>query len=123
MIPEGGVSRYEIDGVAVYIVWLRNNFLWEIGTDRFYETFVHELIHIFYFLHGFSAREDTVEREGAEFYASNQAFVRKLYESVTQGPQYFVWNPPPESPLTPKDRLRLIEKRVLENRSRSYVLS
>jgi hypothetical protein len=118
MIPEGGVSKYKVDGLTTHVVYLRNNFPREIGTDRFYETFAHELIHVLHYTRGLPTDEKAVERECVRFYAANQVFIRELWKSVTESSQYLVWNPPRGSPATNRDRLKLIKGIIRANRGR-----
>ena len=116
MLPEGGVARCEVSGFVFHIIYLRRIIPQTVGTDRFYETFIHELIHIFHTILGLPINENVVEAECIRFYSLNKDFVKRLYESVVDSQKLLVWNPPIGSQLTHEDRLELIKQKAKNQR-------
>ncbi|OHA86342.1 MAG: hypothetical protein A3A90_00095 [Candidatus Zambryskibacteria bacterium RIFCSPLOWO2_01_FULL_35_19] len=117
MLPQGGVAKCKVDDFAFYIIYLRRIIPQAVGTDDFYETFVHELIHIFHIVQDLPVNEAVVETESVRFYNLNKDFVRKLYKSAVS--KILVWDPPIRSKLTSEDRLKLIKQMAVNNQRRN----
>ncbi len=92
MIPEGAAGSEE---GHPHVVFIRSNFYArEFGTGRFYETFIHELLHVDDTLSGRDRPEDDVEADCVAFYAANTEWVKILYSDHVPGPRCL--NAPPE---------------------------
>lgn len=97
MIDEGVVCKYKVKNHWFWVIYLRSFFPSDIGSDCQYETFIHELIHIFHFIQFLPCREEMVEKECVQFFAEHKNFVTKLLAGILNSPKCLKHSLPEDS--------------------------